>query len=85
MTTSTIEQLKDLLKAQLQLGESVAAFDARTELFGTLPEFDSMAVVAIVTALEDQFGITIDDDELTAEVFATLGSLADFVDLKVQG
>ena len=82
---STIEQLKILLKTQLQLGNAVDRFDARTELFGSLPEFDSMAVVSIVTAIEDQFGVEIQDDELTADVFATLGSLAEFVDLKVGG
>jgi acyl carrier protein len=82
---STLEELKALLKAQLQLGDSVDRFDARTALFGSLPEFDSMAVVTIVTALEEQFDIVIDDEDLTAEVFATLGSLADFVTLKVGG
>jgi acyl carrier protein len=82
---STIDKLKGLLKAQLQLGEAVSRFDARTELFGSLPEFDSMAVVTIVTALEEQFDIVIADDDLTAEVFATLGSLAEFVDRKVGG
>jgi acyl carrier protein len=82
---STIDQLKALLKTQLQLGNSVDKFDARTELFGSLPEFDSMAVVTIVTALEEQFDIVVADEDLTAEVFATLGSLADFVELKVNG
>jgi acyl carrier protein len=42
-------------------------------------------VVSIVTALEDRFGIVIEDDELTADVFETLGSLAEFVDRKVNG
>jgi acyl carrier protein len=82
---STIEQLKVLLKTQLQLGKAVDKFDARTKLFGSLPEFDSMAVVSIVAAIEDQFGVAIQDDELTADVFATLGSLAAFVDVKVGG
>jgi acyl carrier protein len=50
-----------------------------------LPEFDSMAVVSIVTAIEEQYGVSIADDELTADVFATLGSLTEFVDRKVGG
>jgi acyl carrier protein len=82
---STIEGLKSLLKTQLQLGDGVDAFDAQTQLFGSLPEFDSMAVVSIVTALEDQFGIVVEDEELTADVFETLGSLAQFVEAKVNG
>jgi acyl carrier protein len=74
-----------LLQTQLQLGKAVDRFDARTELFGSLPEFDSMAVVSIVTAIEEQYGVSIADDELTADVFATLGSLTEFVDRKVGG
>jgi acyl carrier protein len=38
-----------------------------------------MAVVGVVTAIEEQFGITVNDDELSADVFATVGSLAEFV------
>jgi acyl carrier protein len=42
-----------------------------------------MAVVAILTALEDQFGITVDDDEVDAALFETVGSLVAFVDAKL--
>jgi acyl carrier protein len=51
-------------------------------LLGSIPEFDSMAVVTIVTMIEDEFGITVDDDDLSAEVFETLGSLEKFVSSK---
>lgn len=54
-----------------------------TRLLGEIPELDSMAVVAILTALEDQFGIEIADDEVEAEIFMSLGSLADFVASKL--
>jgi acyl carrier protein len=40
---------------------------------------DSMAVVAIVTALEEHYGFTVADDEISADTFGTLGALADFV------
>jgi acyl carrier protein len=42
-----------------------------------------MAVVTVVTMIEDELGITIEDDELSADVFATVGSLADFVSSKL--
>jgi acyl carrier protein len=32
--------------------------------------------------IEDELGITIDDDELSAEIFATVGSLAEFLSQK---
>ncbi len=57
----------------------VAALDAGTPLFGNLPELDSMAVASVLTALEDRFGILIDDEDVTAGLFETVGTLAAFV------
>ena len=72
-----------MLGRSLQLGDKAKQFDASTGLFGNIPEFDSMAVVAVVTALEERFGIVIADDEITAEVFDTVGSLSRFVEAKL--
>ena len=54
--------------------------DAGTPLFGSLPELDSMAVLELLLALEDRFGITIDGEDVTAESFETLGSLTELVE-----
>jgi acyl carrier protein len=56
-----------------------AGFGPDTPMLGALPELDSMAVVGLITALEAQFGLTIDDDDIDAATFATVGSLVDFV------
>ena len=53
-----------------------------TRLLGHLPEFDSMAVVSVLTAIEDHFGIVIDDDEIEASVFETVGTLRQLVEGK---
>lgn len=58
--------------------ERVAAFDATTGLFGTLPELDSMAVAGLLTELEDRLGITIEDDEVDGEMLETFGALTRF-------
>jgi acyl carrier protein len=50
-----------------------------TPLLGQMVEFDSMAVVAIITALEERYGILVDDEELTASIFEDVASLARFV------
>jgi acyl carrier protein len=42
-----------------------------------------MAVIGIITALEEDFGFAIGDDEINADVFATLGSLTAFVEQKL--
>jgi acyl carrier protein len=80
---NVIENLKVVLAQTLQLGARVKQFDANTGLFGNIPEFDSMAVVSVVTAVEERFGIVVEDDEITAEVFETVGSLSRFVEAKL--
>ena len=77
------EEVKVVLGRTLQLGNKVKEFDASTGLFGSMPEFDSMAVVTVVTALEERFGITVEDDEITADVFETIGSLSRFIEAKL--
>lgn len=42
-----------------------------------------MAVVGVVTTLEETYGFTVEDDEIDAEVFETVGSLVEFVDKKL--
>jgi acyl carrier protein len=61
----------------------IAAFDEDSELFGALPEFDSMAVASLLTGLEERLGILIEDDDVEAEDFATFGTLLAFVRRKV--
>lgn len=67
----------------LGLDRGRLTLDSKHGLLGHLPEFDSMAVVAILTALEDQFGIAVNDDEVDAELFETVGTLVAFVEHKL--
>ena len=74
-----LEEVKNLLIDVLNLGPAGQALPADSPLLGSLPELDSMAVVTLIGALEEHFGITVDDDDISASTFATLGSLAGFV------
>ena len=75
-----VENLVASLAQTLALSpESAAALNRDSLLFGNLPELDSMAVATVLTALEDRFGILIDDDEISADLFETVGTLADFI------
>lgn len=67
----------------LQIAPNSRVFDLETPLIGAIPEFDSMAVVNLITALEDRFGFAIEDDEIDASVFETVGSLVAFVESKL--
>ena len=53
---------------------------ADTELFGALPELDSLSVLELATTLESTYGVTIEDEDFTSEVFGSIGSLADFIE-----
>jgi acyl carrier protein len=44
-----------------------------------------MAVVSVITALEERFGFAVDDDEIDGSTFATVGALVSFVDGKLRG
>lgn len=72
-----------LLDEVLSLGGRGLRFELGTPLLGAVPELDSMAVVSIITALEDRFGLVVDDDDIEGATFATVGSLVDFVQSKL--
>ena len=71
----TIDDTIRVIRDVLRLGDRANAFTAETALLGSLPEFDSMAVVALLTALEEQFGVSVADDEISGETFETVGSV----------
>ena len=73
-----VDELKVILADILEVDTS--DFDESTELLGALPEFDSMAVVGVITALEESFGIDVADDDIDATIFETVGTLLAYVD-----
>lgn len=79
----SIELVKSLLADTLNLGERINNLRPDSALLGSIPELDSMAVIHIISGLEERFGIVIDDDEISASIFDTVGSLAAFIDQKL--
>ena len=76
-------EVVSVLDEVLSLKGRATAFSLDTPLLGALPELDSMAVVALITNLEERFGFCVDDDEIDGSVFASLASLIDFVHRKL--
>lgn len=76
-------QTKKILSDVLGLNEQIDSMTKDTFLLGNIPELDSVAVVAIIVALEKNFSITIHDDEISAQTFQTLGTLVNFIDRKL--
>jgi acyl carrier protein len=70
------DSVRSLLADVLGIAKSrVAKFDDATELFGALPEFDSMAVATLLTEMEERLGILIEDEDVEAEDLMTFGRL----------
>ena len=82
-TSPTFDEVKTVVTKTLGIEGRGDSLTPATPLRDNLPEFDSMAVLDVILALEQRFGVTIDDDEVTGELFETLGTLAAFVERKL--
>ena len=74
---------KDLLKSALQLGARADQLEPDTPLLGNFPEFNSLTVVGLIAGVEEQTGVAVADDEISADIFATVGTFADFIAQKL--
>jgi acyl carrier protein len=81
--TRTEAIIRSILSDMLGLSPmQVAQMDDDTELFGAIPELDSMAVAGLLTEMEDRLDIIIDDEDVDGELFATFGNLVAFAKAK---
>lgn len=78
---SVSDQVCQILRSTLSLG--ARPLEQHTLLLGSVPELDSMAVLNLIVALEERFGFIVEDDEISAAHFATVGALASFVQGKL--
>ena len=83
-TTTTLEAVKAVLADALGIEDRAAALGAGSPLLGSLPELDSLGVAELVVAIEQRFGVELEGDDMSAETFETLGSLASVVDDKLR-
>lgn len=77
------QEVLRVLDEVLSLNGRSATFTRDTPLLGAIPELDSMAVVTLITTIEEQFGVMVADDEIDGDTFATVGALVDFVSGKL--
>lgn len=82
-SSATVQEVITVLVDTLGIQDRAASLDASSELFGALPELDSLAVVELIQAIEENFDFTVEDAEFSGELFETVGTLADFVEGKI--
>lgn len=85
LTLEIKQEILAILDEILSLKGRATSFNENTALLGAIPELDSMAVVALITTLEERFGFSVEDDEIDGATFATVGSLIEFVEAKLAG
>ena len=78
-----LQTLREVLRNTLKLGSLADGLTAQSRLLGALPGLDSLSVVAVLAAIEKKYAVRIRNDELSADVFATLGRLNAFIQHKV--
>jgi acyl carrier protein len=83
-TQAIFENVKDVVVATLGIGDRADDLVPESGLLGSVPELDSIAVVELLIALQDRFGIEIEDDEVVGDIFETLGQLTAFIDAKLR-
>lgn len=82
---ATLNGVIEIIVETLGIQDRANTLSASTRLFNSMPELHSMAVVALAVALEREFELEIDDEDLTGEVFETIGTLAEFVEMARSG
>jgi acyl carrier protein len=77
--TLEIAEVRAALVETLGIEDRAETIDATTPLLGALPELDSLAVLELIVELERRFGINVTDEDVSADAFATLATLTEFV------
>ena len=77
---SVQEQIKQLLVRRLKLERDPASIGDDEPLFG--PEglgLDSIDALELVLGLEQEFGVSIDDQQVGSQVLSTVSTIAQFI------
>ncbi len=78
-TVPTLDEVRSLIAEVLGITDRLESLTESTALLGSMPELDSMAVAELIAAIEDRFGFEVDEEDFTADVFDSIGSLSAFV------
>ena len=84
MSEQNLLRVINILADVLQLSESAAKLTEDSLLIGHISELDSMAVVAVIKGIENEFDISIEDDEIGAETFESVQTLYSFIVTKCE-
>ncbi len=76
---TTLERVKSVIRSSLRLNPGTPVDDAMPLLGGEY-DMDSLDILLVITNIEKEFGIQIQDKHVGREAFTNVGTLADFVE-----
>ena len=81
MDKTILREVKEVIVISIASDLTLDSLTDDLQLVGNI--LDSMAVTNLIIALEEYFGFTFNDEELSAEAFETVFTLAQLVQEKV--
>ncbi len=75
---TTHERIKKIICTDIAAGTSASDLNNDTSLFDDL-QLDSIQLIELVTQIESEFSIDMDDEDMDFQHFATVHTLAEFV------
>lgn len=83
MSGALVNQLKTIMAEELDVNLKVEEIDENDSLFEGGLGLDSIAIVELISLVEQHFNFQFCDTELTPESFSNLNVLADFISVKL--
>ena len=77
-TANILQELQSILSSVMP-NYQADYWKEDTALFGALPEFDSMAIVTLITEMEMRFDVEVDDEDISEENFASVGTVIELI------
>jgi acyl carrier protein len=81
-TTEIEQEIRSFLTEKFLFGRSEALTDD-VPLLGNV--IDSQGVIELIVFLQERFSVTVDDEEVTTDTFATLKTTVAFIEKKLRG
>jgi acyl carrier protein len=78
------DRLLTILRRTVEIAEPLETITEATGLLGQGIGIDSIEVLTVVSAIEEEFEITFEDSDLKVAHFATVGALVTFVERRVR-
>jgi len=76
------DRIRDFVSSELMFEDSSAALSDDTPLLSGV--IDSLGLMQLISFIEEEFDVAIDDAEVTASNFRTVGDIQRLIEQKVQ-